>query len=312
MHELEFKYFVGLSWRFGGGSKSYFTGTAGVGVSQRFGGVEPGANIALNFYNGGMGARSDSKMMNVDAVLSGKVTAGWGQTNPMSIYPLHMESGTGLEDNYKYSATLGTSMILNNSGRNQQVGFLQLRATDFAFQFYNDFGGFKKIGIADGYDRWWTGGGKFVLGNNNSSYQMIAASDVFTAETDSDSEFDEATAEQSLKDFKSTNSGGFFNRAKNRLSNYTPAEASEVDQSFLDEFRGGAKWNSNAHSFDLNTGRTSFKLKTPQGSFGVNGLGADHMYSQDGIHRLINFHLIPSERPNYWEVQFGPQINTGF
>ena len=311
MDELDAKYFVGLTWHFGGG-KSYMSGTAGIGVSKRFGAVEPGVNLAVNFYNGGMGARSDSNAMNFDAVLTGKVTAGAGRANPMSVYPLHMESGTGMEDKYKYSATLGTSMVLNNNGRNQQVGFLQLRASDFGFQFYNDFGGFKKIGIADGYDRWWTGGGKVILGNNNQSYQMIIASDVFTAETDSDNEFDAATADRNLEEFKSQNAGGFFKTIGNKLSSYTPSVASEVNQDFLNEYRNGVPYNRNAHSFDLNTGRTSFKLKTPQGSFGVNGLGADHMYSQDGIHKIINFHLIPSERPNYWEVQVGPQFNTGF
>lgn len=311
MDELETNFFVGLSWHFGGG-KSYMSGTAGVGVSKRMGFVDPGVNLSVNFYNGGIGARSDSNAMNFDTVLTGKITAGGGRANPMSVYPLHMDSGTGLEDSYKYSATLGTSMILNNNGRNQQVGFLQLRAADFGFQFYNDFGGFKKIGIADGYDRWWTGGGKVILGNNNSSYQMIVASDVFTAETDSDNFVDEQNAARSLEDFNKQNTGNWFERTANKAFNYTPTQASEVDSEFLKEYRNDVPWNPNAHSFDLNTGRTSFRGKTPNGSFGVNGLGAGHMYSQDMIHRFINFHLIPSERPNYWEVQLTPNSNNGF
>ena len=45
MDELDTKFFVGLSWHFGGG-KSYMSGTAGVGVSKRFGPVEPGVNLA--------------------------------------------------------------------------------------------------------------------------------------------------------------------------------------------------------------------------------------------------------------------------
>src|SRR4051794_38612562 len=105
MDELNTKFFIGLSWHFGGGPKSYFSGTAGVGVSRRFGPVEPGINIAINAYNGGIGTRSDSNAMNFDTVLTGKVTAGGGHANPMSVYPLHMESGTGMEDTYRYSAT---------------------------------------------------------------------------------------------------------------------------------------------------------------------------------------------------------------
>ncbi|MBC8643198.1 hypothetical protein H9W95_00955 [Flavobacterium lindanitolerans] len=41
MDELNTKFFIGLSWHFGGGPKSYFSGTAGVGVSRRFGPVDP-------------------------------------------------------------------------------------------------------------------------------------------------------------------------------------------------------------------------------------------------------------------------------
>lgn len=313
MDELDTKFFVGLSWHFGGGPKSYFSGTAGVGISRRFGPVDPGINIAINAYNGGMGSLPNSNAMNFDAVLTGKLSVGTGRANPMSVYPLHMDSGTGMENTYQYSGTIGTSLILNNNNRNQQVGFVQLRANDFGFQFYNDFGGFKKIGIADGYDRWWTGGGKVILGNNRSSHQMIIASDVFTADTDSENVLDSEAANRSLEEFERNHTGSSgFDKFTDKAFNYTPTLASEVGPEFLSARRSGANWSREAHSFDLNQGRTSFHGRTPQGSFGINGIGKSHMYSQDLIHRFINFHLIPSERPNYWEVQTGPNINTGF
>lgn len=305
MEELEYKFFLGMSMHFGGG-KSYFSGTAGVGVSKRFGAVDPGVNLALNFYNGGSGTLENSNKVHFDTVLTAKVTAGGGKGDPMSIYPLHLDSGTGLTDNYKYSATLGTNFILNNSGRNQQVGFLQLRASNFSFQTYNDFSGFKKIGIADGYDRWWTGGGNITIGANNSDYQFVIASDVFTADTDSDNLLDSMNAKKSLEDFNTKSFNSSFDKFKTRLTEYTPTKASEVDQTFLDEKRGGVLWNENSHSFNLNQGRTSFGLKTPQGSFRANHLGSSDMWSQDMIHRTINFHLIPSERDNHWEFQYSP------
>jgi hypothetical protein len=311
MNELETNFFVGLSWHFGGG-KPYMSGTAGVGVSRKFDAIQPGVNLAVNFYNGGIGAREDSNMMHYDTVLTGKITAGGGKGNPMTVYPLHLDSGTGLVDNYKYSATLGANLILNNSNRNQKVGFLQLRAGDFSFQTYNDFGGFKKIGIADGYDRWWTGGGNVTVGARNSEYQLIIASDVFTADTDSDNEVDRANSHRSLEEFNKQNTGSGFQKLKNKLSSYTPTTASEVDQTFLNASRDGAQWTPEKHSFNLNQGRTSFRLKTPQGQFGLNSLGKSNMYSQDIIHRVINFHLIPSERKDYWEFQYSPTINTGF
>jgi hypothetical protein len=311
MDELETNFFVGLSWHFGGG-KPYMSGTAGVGVSRRFKFVDPGVNLAVNFYDNGIGTRDTSDKLHFDTVLSGKVTAGYGNGNPMSVYPLHVDSGTGLEDRYKVSATVGTNLIFNNSGRNQHVGFVQLRAGDVSFQTYNDFGGFKKIGISDGYDRWWTGGGNLTLGSKESNYQLIIASDVFTADTDSSSETDRITAQQSLESFNASNTGSWLEQAGNRAFDYTPATATEVDTKFLKDKRDNIPWSGNQHSFNLNQGRTSFRLRTPEGAFGVNGLGAGHMFSQDIIHRTINFHLIPSERPNHWEFQYSPNLNKGF
>lgn len=311
MDELETTFFFGLNWHFGGG-KSYMSGTAGVGVSKRMGFVQPGANLAVNFYNGGIGARSDSNMMHFDTVLTGKITTGAGHGNPMTVYPLHVDSGSGLEDRYQYSATMGTNLILNNSGRNQHVGFVQLRAGDFSFQTYNDFGAFKKIGISDGHDRWWTGGGNFTFGAKNSDYQVIVASDVFTADTDSEGERDRLNAEKSLEEFTQTNQGSWLERTRNRALNYTPTFASEIDTDFLKASRDNIPWSAEQHSFDLNMGRTSGIVRTPNGTARVNGLGASHMISQDVIHRTINFHLIPSKRPDYWEVQVGPNFSKGF
>lgn len=311
MDELEANFFVGLSWHFGGG-KSYLSGTAGVGVSKRYALFEPGVNVALNFYKGGIGTRSESDMTQYDTVFTGKVTTGLGKGNAMSVYPLHIDSGTGLEDRFRYSATIGTNLIFNNNGRNQHVGFVQLRAGDFSFQTYNDFGGFKKIGISDGYDRWWTGGGNFTFGAKNSKYQLIIASDVFTADTDSENEKDRLAAQQSLEHFTAGNTGNWLERTANRAFDYTPTTATEVDGDFLKKSRNGIPWDAEQHSFDLNQGRTSFRGHTPEGSFGVNGQGAGHMYSQEIIHRAINFHLIPSARPDYWEVQLSPSVHKSF
>ena len=50
---------------------------------------------------------------------------------------------------------------------------------------------------------------------------------------------------------------------------------------------------------------TSIQTKAHFRGFG-GGLGlttAKLTTDISDIHRLINFHLIPSERPNYWEIQ---------
>lgn len=311
MDELEANFFMGLSIHFGG-PKTYMSGTAGVGVTRNFKNFSPGANVAVNFYNGGLGSLSNNNSFNIDTVVTAKLTGGSSTLGgPMTINPLHLNSGSGLEDNRKLSATVGTNFIFNNNNRNQQVAFLQLRSNDFSFQTYNDFQGAKKIGLSDGYDRWWTGGGNVTIGNNDNNYQLIIASDVFTADTDSESILDSNTADDNLSQFKKNNPK-FLDRLKNRVTEYTPSTASEVDQVFLDTYRNKVDWSSQAHSFDLNQGRTSFRLKTPQGNFGLNNIGQSNMYSQDLIHRVINFHLIPSERPNYWEFQYNTTLEKQF
>ncbi|WP_339887625.1 hypothetical protein [uncultured Flavobacterium sp.] len=319
MDELEANFFLGLSIHFGGPKKPYMSGTAGVGVSQRFNYVTPGVNLAVNFYNGGLGALPNSSNFNIDAVLTPKLTVGGGRGNAMDIYPLTLNSGTGLEDNFKYSATLGTNFIVNNNNRNQQVGFLQVRAFDFSFQTYNDFNGFKKIGISDGYDRWFTGGGNFTFGSKNSDFQFIIASDVFTADTDVQPRSTQiidgksVNSEEMLLDVYDTNisspkEGSFYNR----YFTHKPNIASQLTQDYLNEYRNGVQWNNQMHDFSLNQGRTSFKLKTPQGNFGLNGLGSSHMWSQNAIHNKINFHVIPSTVPNYWEFQYTASPNSPF
>lgn len=325
MDEFDYNVFVGLSIHFGGGKPAHWSGTAGVGMSYRFQernnfGAQANVNAAVNFYNGGIGALPVGDKIHIDNVLSAGVTVGTGKGDPMSIYPLHVDSGTGMVDRFQYSGSLGTNFILNNSGRNQQVGFVQLRAWKGSFTFYNDFGGFKKIGIADGYDRWWTGGGNFTFGARDDEFQVVIANDVFTADTDSQvknyseeellsGNFPEGTKSGYSFDEYDINipsPGGIFDK---ETYDYTPNIAQELNQDYLTNFRNGTLYNPNAHSFGLNQGKTSFRLNTRFGQFGANRMGQSDMFSQDVIHRIINFHLIPSTRENNWEFQYKYNTN---
>lgn len=318
MDELDYNIFIGLSLHFGGNKRAHWSGTAGVGMSYKIQkndnfGAQLNANAAVNFYNGGLGALSDSNKLHIDQVYSAGVTLGSGRGQEMTINPFHLDSGSGMVDRFKYSGTLGTNFIRNNSGRNQQVGFAQLRAFSGSFTFYNDFDGFRKIGIADGYDRWWTGGGNLTIGSRNSEFQLIVGSDVFTADTDSQ-----------IKNFDDSNGGpksgySFDQQWENNpkpeglrdILDYSPNTATELNQDYLNQYRKGTIFNQNAHSFDLNQGRTSFRINTPYGQFGANRMGQSSMISQDLIHRMINFHLIPSTRENSWEFQYKQNVNTG-
>lgn len=311
MDEFEFNLFVGIAIHFGGKKPAYWSGTAGMGTTYRAQfdnkwalGGQFGVNAAVNFYNGGLGSLEGDKKIHVDKVLSGSLTLGGGRGGAMPIRPTDIQSGTGMMDRFIGSATGGTSFVLNNSGRNQQVGFVQLRAVNVSFQFYNDVGKFKKLGIADGYDRWWTGGGNLSIGTLDQKYQFTIAMDVFTADTNSNVKPDGTIVKKEEK-YK----GSYM--LDSPINDVTPENAlgdnfnaGQLTQEYLDVYRKGNPFSNNRHSFNLNQGRTSIRLNTPFGQFGTNNLGQGNMYPQNSIHKWIDFHLIPSEVRNGWEFSY--------
>ncbi|MFV0304662.1 MAG: hypothetical protein ACK5IC_04160 [Moheibacter sp.] len=308
MNEFEYRLFLGLSIHFGGGKPAYWSGTAGVGAGYRVQfpndglGGQIGANATVNFYNGGLGSLPSSSKQHLDFILSGAATIGGGKGGTMSIHPFHLDSGTGMIDRFKFSGTLGTNIVFNNDKRNQQVGFAQIRVWKGSFSFYNDFDGFKKIGIADGYDRWWTGGGNFTFGSLDDDFQFIIGSDVFTADTNSDIMPNGLTAPKGYN-------GNY--RLDTPIDPNTPQDAlgdlfnaGQLDQDYLDKYRDGVSWNEQKHDFILNQGRTSLRFNTPFGQFGANSIGQGNMYPQNSIHKWTDFHLIPSTVKNSWEFSF--------
>lgn len=308
MNEFEYRLFIGLSVHFGGGKPAYWSGTAGVGAGYRVqfpnGGLggQLGANAAVNFYNGGLGSLPSSSKLHLDYVLSGAATIGGGKGGAMSIHPMDIQSGTGMTDKFSGSVTAGTSFVFNNSGRNQQVGFLQLRGANVSFQLYNDVGKFKRIGLSDGYDRWWTGGGNLSIGTLDQDYRFTAAMDVFTADTNSDIMPNGLTAPKGYDGNYKLDTPIDPNTPQDALGDLF--NAGQLDQDYLDKYRDGVLWNEQKHDFRLNQGRTSLRLNTPFGQFGANSIGQGNMYPQNSIHKWIDFHMIPSTVKNSWEFSF--------
>ncbi len=102
-----------------------------------------------------------------------------------------------------YAFFISTNFILNNHLRNQAVGAFNLTLKDFSVNYYNDGGplvrdlipflkfrrrkwGIPGIGIADGFDRWWTGGGYITIhGYDHTIAKRIDISyDQFTGYSD--------------------------------------------------------------------------------------------------------------------------------
>lgn len=185
--------------------------------------MQTGVNLGFKVYNGGLGSIPCSNKLNLDFVGTGAFTTGIGKGNPMDLNPLTIEHGTGMQDRYKKSITVGTNYIFNNFGRNQQVGFLQTRFNDF-----NKFGR-----LSDGHDRWYTGGGNMTMGSNSSNYQVILSSDVFTSDMNNAAFTRPGYVDYDLLKENNPLPGNFSDRFT-----YTPNIAGELDQNYLNDHRG--------------------------------------------------------------------------
>ncbi|MBL4662988.1 MAG: hypothetical protein JKY22_05425 [Flavobacteriaceae bacterium] len=248
-----------------GGAGTNVNASVAFGLSSRIGAFQPSANISATFYNGGLGTTSLARGFQRDVVASGALTVGGGNASPVGLNTFNPNTASGVQNTFKNSGTIGTNFVFNSSGRNQQVGFAGARFGDVSIGTHNDFGGFKMLGLSDGQDRFHTGGGFLSIGTNDSSFQGTLSFNVFTA-----------------------------------MTNVNDGLGSD---SFTSELLGGSPVNVN--SFSLNQGSTSFSFRSNNFTGGFSTLGRSSMFSQNGIHKLINFHLIPSTTKDTFNVSGG-------
>jgi Bacterial toxin 23 len=88
---------------------------------------------------------------------------------------------SNLKHNFDNAAFFGVNYILNNHGRNQSNGNVNLTFDDFSLLYYNDADiPFKWILTADGFDRFWTGGLALFLHNKHEYNTVELSFDQFT------------------------------------------------------------------------------------------------------------------------------------
>lgn len=151
-------------------------GVAGKWLSED---IYPSVNCEFQFYNGGLGSRSDSltRYNTFDAILAFTMTAG----NPDESFRRNIEPITrnvplryfadfavpSMQNPYNYSVSLGTNLIWSTDGARlfQRIGFFNLNASGVQLSYYNDGTPFQHALLGDGKDRYYTGGG--VLSYNN-------------------------------------------------------------------------------------------------------------------------------------------------
>jgi RHS repeat-associated protein len=251
--------------------KNGFFASFGIGLSAHIADMMYSASSTLNVYNAGLGTLPGDNKVIFDWINTLSMTMGYGDSDtPAEIPSLTSETVTAVNNPYKSSFTFGKSLIINSEGRNQLVGNFGLRLfKGFRFNFYNDAHVFQKMGLSDGEDRWWTGGGFIQLMDKEKSITL--GMDVFTGLTDVPAG-DEMIGEKG---------------AQTRNDHYDGGIAQEIP--------GGP---SIRNSFLLNQGKTTLTYRTDGAIYTFNGMGKGHMYPQNFIHKLIKFHLIPSSIPN--------------
>lgn len=60
--------------------------------------------------------------------------------------------------------------------------------------------------------------------------------------------------------------------------------------------------------FSLNQGNTSFSFRSGNFTGGFSTLGKSSMFSQNAIHKAIDFHLIPSTTQDTFNISGGVQF----
>jgi Bacterial toxin 23 len=86
-----------------------------------------------------------------------------------------------LKHDFDNAAIIGANFIINNHGRNQANGHINLTYDNFSLLYYNDGDiPFSTFSLSDGFDRFWTGGVSFFL-HHKDEYNMVELSfDQFT------------------------------------------------------------------------------------------------------------------------------------
>ncbi|WP_343524804.1 hypothetical protein [Pedobacter sp.] len=122
---------------------------------------------SVSLYRKTVGTNLNPLIDNIEIDFTNSISAGYGG-NPLSyrklIRTMQNSAFYNINLNNNYFGLLSTNIVLNNHRRNQVVGSLTLSGPGLSFNYYNDGAApVKWLGIGDGFDRWWTGGGSFFV-----------------------------------------------------------------------------------------------------------------------------------------------------
>lgn len=162
----------------------------GVRVFTAFGAAVHRGDFMVNYgpslaiYSKSVGANLNPLMSDWQIDFTNSITAGvlWGKPLTYTKYlrTLHTGDFYNLVHRRSGAALLSTNFIFNNKKRHQIVGSLNATLGNFSINYYNDGTPFQWLGLSDGFDRYWTGGGGFMLHNKEGYNTAELSFDQFT------------------------------------------------------------------------------------------------------------------------------------
>lgn len=156
--------------------------------------LQPSTQLTANFYRGTVGTSIDPKKRmthQFELVANAALTARLSNDFYFDDKPVRTFCNfntVAVTHRFKNSITLATNFVINpkDPSRNQQVGFGGISTGDFALGYYNDGTPWNFIGLGDGLDRWWTGGGFFEVWSQHAPVRLGVYYDNFTGGNDDD------------------------------------------------------------------------------------------------------------------------------
>jgi hypothetical protein len=257
-----------LTLALGGQHSTFYHLSASVSLMHRF---QPGdfrfipcTQLTTNLYSKGIGTSvidADNRKAQLDVIASAFFLTGFDNgrsTRPKYVRVFNQMSANTIQHTLDYGFSYGTSFIMNNHGRNQQIGHMGFNVDQILVGYYNDgFWPFKRY-AADGFDRYWTGGGYLAAGLN--TFGRAQAAD-WNSEQFIEYAYDRFTG----------NVQRAYRLSKELILSGIPQK--EIDQIFF------------------NRAMTSLSLRNLNGSnIGIAAFGqCPKCDVQDGLHRLLGY-----------------------
>ena len=139
---------------------------------------------SLSIYSRTMGANLNPLVGDIQIDFTNTFSVGYGGDERMNHYKpmrtLHNGDFYNLVTSQRYAFFLSTNFLLNNHRRHQVLGSATATVDNFSVNYHNAGVPFGGIGLADGFDRYWTGGGTMFIHNSKGYNAVEFGYDQFT------------------------------------------------------------------------------------------------------------------------------------